>query len=125
MEVCSPASTLPQVDCFIDTGAAVSVISWPLRRELSWRPISAADPELRAWNEHPCDLGETVLRLFDRTRRLISAPLPVVAKFLRTPVTFHNDRFIILGLNFLMDNGGRLEVAGQPWNLAGYVEVPA
>jgi len=40
------------------------------------------------------------------------------------PVPFHNDRFIILGLNFLMDNAAKLEIAGQPWNLAGHLEVP-
>src|SRR3954453_4254858 len=120
VELALPGATANVPDCFIDTGAAVSVISWPLRNLLPWRPAPTTIGELTVWNGYPCDFGETTIRLYDRVHRRISASLPLVGKFLRTPVPFHKDRFVILGLNFLMDNAVRLEIAGQPWNLGGH-----
>jgi hypothetical protein len=123
VEIDSQFTFRPQVDCFVDTGAAVSVVSWSLRREFAWKQIRTSHPELSLWNGVPSDFGETSIRLIDRVRLATSLPLRVVAKFVRTPLAFHNDRFIILGLNFLMDNAAKLEIAGQPWNLAGYLEL--
>src|SRR4026208_1698588 len=95
---------MPRLSCFFDSGAAVSVISLPYRQNFRWRPVDSTAQELTTWNGFRCDFGETVIRLQDESRRLMSAPLRVTAKLLRVPVPFHNDRFIILGLNFLMDN---------------------
>lgn len=114
----------PQVDCFVDTGSAVSVVSWPVHEVLSWKRIPTSFEELKIWNGQACDFGETTIRLFDREHRFLSPALPVVGKFLKAPTPFHKDRFIILGLSFLMDNAARLEISGQPWNLAGHLELP-
>jgi hypothetical protein len=124
LEVLLPGVPSPWFDCFIDTGAAVSVVSLPFKDLMRGRQVVTFQPELRNWNGYPCEFGETTIQLHDEARRILSPPLALVGKFLRTPVPFHNDRFIILGMNFLMDNAARLEIAGQPWNLAGFLEMP-
>ena len=119
-----PSASPERPACFIDTGSAVSVVSFPLRRELGFSPTRTLSTELRAWNGYACEFGETRIRLFDRLHRRVTAPLPIVGKFLSASVPLLQDHFVILGLNFLMDNAARLEIAGQPWNLAGYIELP-
>jgi hypothetical protein len=123
VELYAPTGPILWADCFIDTGAAVSIMSGQLRSIFPVRTISAPGAELTVWNGRACDFGETDIRLVDRHRRVATAALPLVGKFLRAPVPFHSDRFVILGLNFLMENAGRLEIAGQPWNLAGHLDI--
>ena len=89
-----------QLGCFVDTGSAVSIISFRMRREFPPRAIATTRHELTSWNDYPCDFGETSVRLHDPRSRHVTQPLRVVGKFLRVPVPFHNDRFIILGLKW-------------------------
>jgi hypothetical protein len=131
-----------QPHCFVDTGAALSVVSRSVAQTLPWTPRPVAnDPiprlrngvltppptpaaELLTWEGLPCELGELNVTLRNPRTGDLSSPLRLVAKFVQQPSRYFNNLFVILGMVFLLDNGVKLHVQGMPWGATGHLDVP-
>jgi hypothetical protein len=128
-------------NCFLDTGAPLSVVSHTVGRLLRYTrvpvtnnpipkfahgqrlPPARAD-ELLVWEGLPCELGVVSVSLRNVTSGETSGSLRLLAKFVLTPSRYANDAFVILGMAFLADNGAALRIDGQPWGAAGHLDVP-
>jgi hypothetical protein len=130
--------------CIIDTGAPFSVVSqsvaaallghihWlpvphgPVPRFVNGQPIAPAplNPLLTWWDPLaqvalPCRLAELTVTFTGANPPRTSDPLNMVAKVLQAPAAPYNDSFILLGLDLLTANAGRLRLDGQAWGLGG------
>ena len=78
------------------------------------------------WQDVDCSLGATYVHLIDpRTGTKTSRPFLVVAKFASQRSQHpHLELAAVLGMNFLADNGFRLELDGTGVDLVGYLSVP-
>jgi hypothetical protein len=123
----------------IDTGAPFSVFPFSIwnGQNVSWIPLGSQllnsqgrpDPEALKWLGVPCDLGEIQVVLLDEMQRRTRS-LRVIAKLPHSAVPSHLEKDILLGYNFLADNGLTLTLhpashttAGSLTDVVGFLTV--
>jgi hypothetical protein len=124
-------------DCFMDTGAGLSVIPYSLwhGRNLSWTAVGrqltqggASSPTALQWQGIDCELRSALVYLVDRGKPSVqTGPLVVVAKFALRPHTgplAFLENAVLLGMNFLADNQATLVIQGAAASLAGQLSIP-
>lgn len=115
-------------DCYLDTGAPLSVVTHDLARGVPWTPWPgpyhnpAGGAVSIAWDGLPCVLGEAPIALLDPGRPGAYRVCRLVGKFVQQPHP-RLSNLVLLGLNFLTDNAATLEVTGSPI-LAGELRFP-
>lgn len=122
--------------CIIDSGAPFSVIPYsfwqtyrviwnPLGQQLAHQNGTAAPNSLR-WQDVSCTLGVSNVHILDQyTGKKTSRQFIVVAKFAdHLSQQNHINMLAILGMNFLADNGLRLELDGTGNSMAGKLIIP-
>lgn len=131
----------PGPRCFFDTGAPLSVVSYRVGRLLPWTPIPVTnDPlprfeagvrngsvpaiDLLSWEGIPATLGTVDVSLRSRRTGATAGPLTLRAKFLQSPSRHFNDLFVLLGMSFLADNAGSLQVTAGPFAAGGHLDLP-
>jgi hypothetical protein len=128
-------SALAAFCCIVDTGAPFSVIPFSLWQSynVQWSPLGRqltcqGKPAYGAlkWQDVDCSLGVTYLQLVDlRTGMKVSRSFLVVAKFANQRSQHpHLELTAVLGMNFLIDNGLRLQIDGTGVDLVGYFSIP-
>jgi hypothetical protein len=78
------------------------------------------------WQDVDCSLGVAQVYLSDpKAGTRTSHPFLVVAKFAsQRSQHAHLEQFAVLGMNFLTDDGLRLQLDGTGGDLTGYLSVP-
>ena len=126
---------LASFSCIVDTGAPFSVLPFTLWQtyNVQWNPLGQQltrqgkpVPDALKWRDVDCSLGNTDIQLIDpRTGTKTSRSFLVVAKFAsRRSQHPRLELAAVLGMNFLVDNGLRLELEGTGADLVGYLSVP-
>jgi hypothetical protein len=132
---------LTRVTCFVDTGAALSVVSFgastlfppltpisvPSSIRLTTptgRLVSVSAGHLLDWRGQNCRLAETEGEMLDRQSRTRSGPLRFIAKFVPAPFPFENDQFVILGTQFMQERTAEFFFAGLSTSASGRVLLP-
>lgn len=127
---------LANFSCIVDSGAPFSVVPFSLWQSynVQWNPLGkqlsrqggSPAPTTLKWQDVDCSLGVTQVHLSDpRTGTRTSQPYIVVAKFAsQRSQHSHLELFAVLGMNFLKDNGLRLQLDGTGADLDGYLTVP-
>lgn len=94
-----PGRQLTSVDCWVDTGAPLSVIPFHVHdRRLLWQPIPGVKS---TWSGQRCDLGRVDIWLPTEQPPYVRGPISLLAKFARSdppgdPVP------VLLGLEFFL-----------------------
>jgi hypothetical protein len=112
--------------CFFDTGAPISVVSFGMLHYITWKRLARhqdLSPEYAFWHGLPCDLGETTIHLTNQRTNTTSKTCRVFGKFVLQPASFEKDRFMILGMNFLIDNEAKASMSGVSWNCVGQISI--
>lgn len=114
--------------CFLDTGAPFSIVSHSVAQRIAWRLLGNAlfhqgKPAPLDWQRVPCDFGETDLVVLDPFGTSRTAACRLVGKFAkaRHPVL---ENYVLLGMNFLLDNNLTLTLHGTPEMPQGLLSVP-
>jgi len=127
---------LASFSCLVDTGAPFSVLPFSLWQSynVQWNPLGqrltrqggSPAPGALKWQDVDCSLGATYVQLIDpQTGTKASRPFLVVAKFASQRSQHpHLELAAVLGMNFLADNGLRLELDGTGADLVGHLSVP-
>ena len=127
--------------CFIDSGAPISIVSYSVARMIPYRRVKISNDPIpmqdhlgnasfvsrvgfEFWEGLPAELGEIDTSVFDSQSQMRYGPYRLLAKFVKQPSPFYNDLFVILGMSFLAENNGKLEISGSPWNMTGSLELP-
>jgi hypothetical protein len=115
--------------CFLDTGASFSVVPYAIARQVPWTSLgrsltSRGRPVTLEWQGLPCEMGEAVIHLGPPTG---STPrdFKLVGKFVLAP---HPnpvaDGQVLLGMNFLTDNGIDHAIETHSGTLTGRLSIP-
>ena len=94
-----PGAIHRQLDCWLDTGAPLSVVPQRLIQNvgLTWTPLGLRT----AWMGQPCELGQMDVYFQPATGTALEGPFPLIAKFAQSdppgdPVP------VLIGLAFLL-----------------------
>jgi hypothetical protein len=117
-----------QPHCFFDSGAPFSIITWPLSQMVRWRLLGTSLSSQGVvtsldWYGISCRFGETEIVLRDVNGLSSWGPYLLRGKFAqaRHPMLgFH----VVLGMNFLADNGVDFELRNTATGLTGVFSVP-
>lgn len=120
--------------CIVDTGAPLSVIPfslWSGRRLQSWplgtqwksrgRPVTGD----LLWQGVDCQLRETGVFLVDATVGTRTGPHRLIGKFVLRPLAQRLEKLVVIGGNFLPDNGIDLVLRSSGGTTSGYFAVPS
>lgn len=114
--------------CFVDTGAPLSIVSFSVAQQIRWklqgRQLTFQGSAVSLdWQGIPCELGEAMLVLQDRPHNLQTGPCKLIGKFAKS-VHPSLEGYVILGMNFLKDNGIDLEIHARAAFFVGALLVP-
>ena len=114
-----PGGQLTDVNCWVDTGAPLSVVPYQVHfNRLLWQPVPGA---ATSWLSQPCQMGYLDIWLPTDQPPYLRGPLPLLAKFA------HSDppgpRIpVLLGLEFFLAHQAEFNL--QPPPRDGRILVP-
>lgn len=144
-DLCIQGQFIVRPFCLFDSGAPHSILSYTLGDTLkgSLHPVTVdVNPlkryengqfigtkpvtSLTRWWGIDCKLCEMYVELIDSQNPTIrTGPLKLLVKWVQKPrPDIFNDQFLFLGMSFLADNGGKVELAAQSWNGQGAFIFP-
>jgi hypothetical protein len=106
-----PGRRVTSVDCWLDTGAPLTVIPFHVQNQrLDWQPLPGL---LTSWAGQRCDLGQVDIGLPTQQPSYVRGPLSLMAKFAQSdppgpPVP------VLLGLEFLLAHQAELHLLPPP-----------
>jgi hypothetical protein len=118
-----------QPHCFLDTGAPFSVVPHSIARQVPWSSLgrSLTDrgrPVALDWQGLPCEMGEAAIHLGPPAGS-VPQHFKLIGKFVLAP---HPDPVadsqLLLGMNFLLDNGIDHAIEARSGTLTGRLSIP-
>lgn len=129
--ICEFLTSSLRFDAFLDTGASLSIVPYTLARLAQWTRLATrldraggGGASALVWQGVPCELGMIHIRCIHLTTGVRSAPLNFLAKFPLRRAVPALERTLIVGLNAVEDNGGKLQIEQARGGLSGTIELP-